>query len=80
MRFRWPEGTAFERVHLSVERARCDCCGSPLYVCGHRRHRIYTLKRPVELCCRLAHCSDPDCPTRPQTFSPIAELSFTLPG
>src|SRR3954451_3414333 len=80
MRFRWPEDTAFERVHLDVERACCDCCGCPLYVCGHRRHRIYTLKRPVELCCRLAHCSDPDCPTRPRTLSPTAELSFALPG
>jgi hypothetical protein len=80
MRFRWPEGTAFERVPLDVERACCDCCGSPLYVCGHRHHRIYTLKHPLELCCRLAHCSDPNCPTRPQTLSPTAELSFALPG
>jgi hypothetical protein len=80
MRFRWPEGTAFERVHLDVERACCGCCGCPLYVCGHRRHRIYALKRPLELCCRLTHCSDPACPTRPQTLSPAAELSLTLPG
>lgn len=80
MRFRWPEGTAFERVHLHVERACCDGCGRPLHVCGHRRHRIYTLKHPVELCCRVAHCSDPDCPTRPHTLSPAAELSIALPG
>ena len=80
MRFRWPAGTAFELVHLDIERACCDCCGRPLYVCGHRRHRIYTLKHPLELCCRLAHCSDPDCPTRPRTLSPTAELSFAPPG
>src|SRR3954454_4656966 len=80
MRFRWPEGTAFERVHLVVERARCDCCGCPLYICDHRIHRIYTLEDPLELCCRLAHCSDPVCPRRSQTLSPAAELSLTLPG
>jgi hypothetical protein len=80
MRFRWPEGTIFQQVFLDVEQACCECCGNPLHVCGHRRHRIYTLKHPVELCCRLAHCSDSACSTRPHTLSPAGELSFTLPG
>jgi hypothetical protein len=80
MRFRWPEGTAFEQVILRVEQKCCGCCGSPLHVCGHRRHRIYTLCRPMELCCRLAHCSDPSCSTRPGTLGPAAELLLTLPG
>jgi hypothetical protein len=34
----------------------------------------------LELCCRLAHCSDPSCPSRPHTLSPAADLSLTLPG
>src|SRR4051812_19016329 len=80
MRFRWPEGTAFQRVILDVEQDSCGHCGRRLYVCDHRIHRIYTLKCPLELCCRLAHCSDPACPTRPQTLSPAKELSLTLPG
>lgn len=80
MRFRWPEGTAFRRLVLDVEQDACGHCGRPLYVCDHRIHRIYTLRHPLELCCRLAHCSDPNCPTRPQTLSPAAELSLTLPG
>jgi hypothetical protein len=80
MRFRWPEGTVFQRVLLDVEPTRCEVCGRALHVCGHRRHRIYTLKHPLELCCRLAHCSDPACPTRPGTLSPVGELSLTLPG
>src|SRR5262249_54353099 len=49
-------------------------------VCDHRIHRIFTLTGPVELCCRLAHCSDPGCPARPRTLSPAGELSLTLPG
>jgi hypothetical protein len=80
MRFRWPEGTVFERVVLDVELTHCEACGRTLHVCGHRHHRIYTLKHPLELCCRLAHCSDPACPSRPGTLSPAAELSLTLPG
>jgi hypothetical protein len=80
MRFRWPEGTAFQRVFLDVEQTHCGRCGRVLHVCGRRCHRICTLKGPLELCCRLAHCSDPACPTRPATLSPRAELSLTLPG
>jgi hypothetical protein len=80
MRFRWPQGTVFRRVLLDVERTCCGCCGCALHVCGHRIHRIYTLQQPLELCCRLAHCADPACPSRPHTLSPAAELSLTLPG
>lgn len=80
MRFRWPQGTVFHRVILDVEQRRCDSCAGPLHVCCHRPHRIYTLRGPTELCCRLKHCADPACPSRPGTLSPQAEFSFTLPG
>jgi hypothetical protein len=80
MRFRWPQGTVFRRVVLDTEQRRCGRCAGPLHVCSHRLHRIYTLQGPVELCCRLKHCPDPACPSRPATLSPQAELSLTLPG
>src|SRR4051812_44914639 len=80
MRFRWPEGTAFQRVSLDVEQTHCGRCGRVLHVCGRRSPRICTRKGPLEFCCRLAHCSAPACPTRPATLSPAAELSLTLPG
>jgi hypothetical protein len=80
MRVRRPEGTVFTRVVLDVEQTRCDHCGSRLHVCDHRVRRVYTLKGPVGLCCRLAHCSDPACPLRCRTLSPKAELSVALPG
>src|SRR5947209_6668847 len=80
MRFRWPQGTVFRRVILDVEQRRCDNCAGPLHVCCHRHHHIYTLQGPTELCCRLKHCADPACPSRPGTLSPQAELSLTLPG
>jgi hypothetical protein len=80
MRFRWPEDTLFQHRVLDVEQKSCEHCGSQLHVCSQRRHRIYTLQSPLELCCRLARCSDPSCPSRPGTLSPPGELSLTLPG
>jgi hypothetical protein len=79
MRFHWPKDTTFRRVVLDVEQQGCSRCGRPLYICAHRVHRIFTLTGPVQLVCRLAHCSDPACPARGQTLSPAAELSFALP-
>jgi hypothetical protein len=79
MRFRWPKDTPFHREVVDVEQDACSHCGQPLHICDHRIHRIFTLKGPVELVCRLAHCSDPGCSARGQTISPAAELTFTLP-
>jgi hypothetical protein len=79
MRFHWPKDTQFRREILDVEQDACSQCGQALHICDHRFHRIFTLKGPVELVCRLAHCSDLACPARGQTHSPAAELSFALP-
>jgi hypothetical protein len=80
MRIRRPEGIVFTRLVVDVEQARCDHCGSRWHICDHRIRRIYTLKGPLELCCRLVHCSDPTCPLRCRTLSPKAELALALPG
>src|SRR5215210_5186315 len=80
MRFRWAPDAVFHRVVLDAEQRRCAHCGGPLHVCSHRTHRIHTLRGPMELCCRLKHCADPACASRPATLSPSAELSLTLPG
>src|SRR5215471_20366161 len=79
MRPPWPEDTVFRRLVLDVESDTCAHCGAALHICDHRFHRIHTLQGPVELVCRLAHCSDRLCPLRCQTLSPAAELSLTLP-
>lgn len=80
MRRHWPQDTEFHRLVLDVEQGCCAQCGRDLHICDHRIRRIYTLEHPVELCCRLTHCSDPACPSRPRTQSPAAELSLALPG
>jgi hypothetical protein len=80
MRFRWPEDTQFRHLVLDVEQQSCAHCGRDLHICDHRLRRIYTLEQPLELCCRLVHCSDRSCSLRPHTLSPAAELSLALPG
>jgi hypothetical protein len=80
MRFRWPQETVFRRIVLDSEQNCCDRCDGPLHVCSHRLHRVHTLRGPLELCCRLKHCADPACTSRPSTLSPPAERALTLPG
>jgi hypothetical protein len=80
MRHRWPEDTRFTRVVLEVEDNVCAVCGAALHICDHRRHRIFTLQGPVEVVCKLAHCSDLQCAAHAKTRSPYAETTLTLPG
>src|SRR6266403_6357998 len=79
MRHRWPEDTQFTRVVLEVEDNVCAVCGAALHICDHRRHRIFTLQGPVEVVCKLAHCSDLQCAAHAKTRSPYAEMPLTLP-
>jgi hypothetical protein len=79
MRPLWPDDTVFHRLVLDVESDFCEHCGRVLHICDHRFHRFHTLQGPMELVCRLAHCSDRVCPARCHTLSPAAELSITLP-
>jgi prefoldin subunit 5 len=80
MRFRWPEDTLFRQMVLDVEQESCAECGRDLHICDHRERHIYTLEGPLELCCRLVHCSDRACPSRPRTLSPAAELAIAVPN
>jgi prefoldin subunit 5 len=80
MRFCWPEDTNFQHLVLDVEQDCCDECGRRLHICDHRIRHLYPLEHPLELCCRLAHCPDPACSSRPHTLSPAAELSIALPS
>ena len=80
MRPRWPEDTQFTQVVLEVEDNVCAVCGAALHICDHRRHRIFTLQGPVEVVCKLAHCSDRQCAAHAKTRRPYAETTLTLPG
>jgi hypothetical protein len=79
MRFSWPEDTKFTRLNLEVEDRSCPVCQRRMAICDHRRHPIFTLNGPTELVCKLVHCPDAGCASRPKTFSPLAETAITLP-
>jgi hypothetical protein len=79
MRYRWPEDTEFTQVVLTVEQEACSLCQHHLHVCDHRFHRVFSLRGPLELVCKLAHCPEPCCPAHCRTLSPLAESQITLP-
>src|SRR5215469_3693712 len=79
MAYRWPEETVFTRLVLTVEEQWCRTCGGALTICDHRHHRVFTLNGPVHLVCKLAHCPTRACPAHPQTLSPEAETTITMP-
>ena len=79
MRYRWPTDTVFTQQVLTVEQQACAQCQRPLTICDHRFHRIFSLKGPVEIVCKLAHCPARNCPAHSQTLSPLAEAQITLP-
>jgi hypothetical protein len=79
MRFSWPKDTQFTRVNLEVEDRNCPSCQKRMCNCDHRHHPIFTLQGPTEIVCKLVHCPDPTCASRPKTFGPLAESAITLP-
>lgn len=79
MRFSWPRDTKFTRLDLEVEDRSCPVCQRRMSICDHRRHPIFTLHGPTELVCKLVHCPDSTCASRPKTFSPLAETAIALP-
>jgi hypothetical protein len=76
---RWPKDLAWIEVVLKVDNARCGECGRRMHVCDYRHHRIYTLKGPLHLVCKLVRCAVRDCPNHHRTFSPERELALTMP-
>jgi hypothetical protein len=79
MRYCWPKDTQFVQVALTVEQEACSLCQRHLHICDHRFHRILSLRGPLELVCKLAHCPDPCCAAHHHTLSPLAETQITLP-
>jgi hypothetical protein len=75
----WPMETAFQFVELDVEERVCPHCGQWMHICGHRRRRLFTLEGPLQLLLKVAQCPIPDCAGHRKTWSPEAELNFSMP-
>lgn len=79
MSHQWPAETAFRRMDLYVREQTCGFCQAGLYVCSHRKRRLFTLQGPWLLVVRLGHCPDPDCPGYRGTISPLEEMAMAPP-
>jgi hypothetical protein len=75
----WPADTAFRTVNLIAEDRQCPSCGRRMTICDHRHRRRFTLDGPLHLVCKLVHCPDRDCPSRPRTFASWAEPTIAPP-
>jgi hypothetical protein len=75
----WPMETAFKSVELDVEDRSCGHCGQWMHICGHRRRRLFTLEGPLQLLLKVVQCPIPGCAGHSKTWSPEAELNFSMP-
>jgi hypothetical protein len=79
MAYHWPADTLFRELTLEVEERTCWQCEHLRTVCCHRQRRFFTGDGPVQLLCKLCHCSNPACPQHAITVSPEAETALVMP-
>lgn len=79
MSHQWPAETAFQRVDLYVSDQTCAFCEEGLYVCSHRKRRLFTLKGPWLVVVRLGHCPNSSCPGHRGTVSSTEEMAIAPP-
>jgi hypothetical protein len=75
----WPAETTFRTVELVAEDRHCPSCQRWMTICDHRHRRLFTLEGPVHLVCKLVHCPEPTCRSRPRTFASWAEPAIAPP-
>ncbi|MGF1583005.1 MAG: hypothetical protein ACFCD0_27105 [Gemmataceae bacterium] len=76
---RFPKDLFWTKVVLEVDNPWCELCGSKMYKCDHRPHRIFTFEVPRHLVCKLVRCSNQSGPNRHRTLSPEKEALLTMP-
>jgi hypothetical protein len=79
MPHQWPSETVFQQVDLFLHGQVCEFCEADLYVCGHRKRRVFALDGPRLLWLRLGHCPHPDCQGHSGTVSPWGEMAIAPP-
>jgi len=79
MAYHWPADTMFRDLTLEVDDRTCGQCAQLRTICCHRQRRFFTCAGPVQLLCKLCHCSNPACPGHQTTVSPEAETSLVMP-
>jgi hypothetical protein len=79
MAYHWPADTVFHELTLEVDDRTCWQCQYLRTVCCHRQRRFFTCAGPVQLVCKLCHCSNPACSEHQSTVSPEEETALVMP-
>jgi hypothetical protein len=79
MAYHWPADTVFRELTLEVDDRTCWQCGHVRTVCCHRQRRFFMCAGPVQLVCKLCHCSNPACSEHQSTVSPEEETALVMP-
>jgi len=79
MAYHWPADTVFHELTLEVDDRTCWQCQHLRTVCCHRQRRFFTRAGPVQLVCKLCHCSNPACSEHQRTVSPEEETALVMP-
>lgn len=76
---RSPQGSDVATVVLELEDRCCGECGRQMHVRSCRRRRIYSLRGPLLLECKLMQCPHVACPNHRGTVGPAKELTLAMP-
>jgi hypothetical protein len=76
MAYHWPADTVFHELTLEVDDRTCWQCQHLRTVCCHRERRFFTCAGPVQLVCKLCHCSNQACSEKGhETLYVVRELT-----
>ena len=79
MSHHWPDDTRFTRIELEPEDRSCPSCGRYMHLCDHRHRKIFTMRGPVHIVSKLAHCPDKSCPGHRKTCAAEEEMGIAPP-
>lgn len=73
------EGLDFTTVMLESKNPLCAACGRQMHGRSRRRRRIYSLRGPLLLDCKLMHCPQATCSNHRSTIGPEQEQTLAMP-
>ena len=79
MSHHWPDDTLFTRIELEPADRSCPFCARYMHLCDHRHRKIFTMRGPVHIVSKLAHCPDKSCPGHHKTYAAEEEMGIAPP-
>jgi len=79
MSHHWPDDTRFTRLEIEPADRSCPFCARYMHLCDHRHRKIFTMRGPVHIVSKLAHCPDKGCPGHHKTYAAEEEMGIAPP-